>query len=441
MFISSYWVRTRLYIIYSILIDVSLFILFFINNKLSNSGNNIILFNIFFLIVWVLISYIIGRYHKIYLEIIDPIKQIFFSIINFFVFFSLTYFFYYKLLAISFGNGFSQNFLIFIKYIFASFIIQNFFHRIFKNKFNFCQEWQILGSNEFFLRCSELIKNCKVKLIFANLEELISDSKSKRNIIVEDLSNYPYSYQQKIINLSFKGSNIVSIINWSELILQRIPLTFLSSDELINLFSNVYNDKSFQVRLKRIADIALSILIIFFSFPFIVIFSILIYFEDFGPVLYFQKRVGKNGETFTICKLRTMKTNAESKGVQWSRKGDKRVTNIRKFLRSTRIDELPQLFSVLIGDMSLIGPRPERPEIDLKLKEKIPFYELRYLVKPGLSGWAQVNFPYGSSIKDSESKLTYDFFYIKNFSFWLDLLIFFKTIRLVSRREGSFPIK
>ncbi len=441
MFISSYWVRTRLYIIYSILLDVSLFILFFINNKLFNSGNNIILFNVFFLTVWVLVSYIIGRYHKIYLEIIDPIKQIFFSIINFFVFFSLTYFFYYKLLAISFGNGFSQNFLIFIKYIFASFIIQNFFHRIFKNKFNFCQEWQILGSNEFFMRCSELIKNYKVKLIFANLEELISDSKSKRNIIVEDLSTYPYSYQQKIINLSFKGSNIVSIINWSELILQRIPLTFLSSDELINLFSNVYNDKSFQVRLKRIADIALSILIIFFSFPFIVIFSILIYFEDFGPVLYFQKRVGKNGETFTICKLRTMKTNAESKGVQWSRKGDKRVTNIGKFLRSTRIDELPQLFSVLIGDMSLIGPRPERPEIDLKLKEKIPFYELRYLVKPGLSGWAQVNFPYGSSIKDSESKLTYDFFYIKNFSFWLDLLIFFKTIRLVSRREGSFPIK
>ena len=160
-------------------------------------------------------------------------------------------------------------------------------------------------------------------MIFANLEELISDSKSKRNIIVEDLSTYPYSYQQKIINLSFKGSNIVSIINWSELILQRIPLTFLSSDELINLFSNVYNDKSFQVRLKRIADIALSIVIIFLSFPFIVIFSILIYFEDFGPVLYFQKRVGKNGETFTICKLRTMKTNAESKGVQWSEKETK----------------------------------------------------------------------------------------------------------------------
>ena len=106
------------------------------------------------------------------------------------------------------------------------------------------------------------------------------------------------------------------------------------------------------------------------------------------------------------------------------KKGDKRVTNIGKFLRSTRIDELPQLFSVLFGDMSLIGPRPERPEIDIKLKEKIPFYELRYLIKPGLSGWAQVNFPYGSSIKDSESKLTYDFFYIRNFSFLVGFIDF-----------------
>ncbi|MDC3167796.1 sugar transferase [Prochlorococcus sp. AH-716-D22] len=189
------------------------------------------------------------------------------------------------------------------------------------------------------------------------------------------------------------------------------------------------------------ADIILSILIIIFTLPLLIFFSIFIFVEDFGPILYFQKRVGKNGNTFTICKLRTMRTNAELKGAQWSKKEDIRITSIGKFLRSTRIDELPQLFSVLIGDMSLIGPRPERPEMDLILKEKIPFYDLRYLVKPGLSGWAQVNFPYGSSIQDSESKLTYDFFYIKKFSFWLDLLIFFKTIRLVSRREGALPLK
>ena len=214
----------------------------------------------------------------------------------------------------------------------------------------------------------------------------------------------------------------------------------MASDDLIHLFSNVYSIKGFQVRLKRIADIFLSLIIIFLTFPLIVIFGSLIFIEDKGPIFYFQKRVGRNGNNFIICKLRTMNINAENNGVQWSKKGDLRVTRIGKFLRLTRIDELPQLFSVLIGDMSLIGPRPERPEIDLILKEKIAFYDLRYLVKPGLSGWAQVNYPYGSSINDSEVKLTYDFFYIKNFSFWLDLLIFFKTIRLVSRGEGTIPL-
>ena len=126
-----------------------------------------------------------------------------------------------------------------------------------------------------------------------------------------------------------------------------------------------------------------------------------------------------NGLKFRICKLRTMKVNAEKDGIQWSKRNDYRITNIGRFLRASRIDELPQLVSVLIGDMSLIGPRPERPEIDSNLKEIIPYYDLRYLVKPGLSGWAQVNYPYGSSIEDSEMKLTYDFFYIKNFSICL----------------------
>jgi len=243
------------------------------------------------------------------------------------------------------------------------------------------------------------------------------------------ISSYYFDYKNIYNNLGgggffYKLSNILFNNNLLLFIISFISIVFIKNYLIQDKMKNF-----------------VIILIIFFSFPVILLFAFLIYFEDFGPILYFQRRVGKNGRSFTICKLRTMKINAESKGAQWSRKEDKRITNIGKFLRSTRIDELPQLLSVLIGDMSLIGPRPERPEMDLILKEKIPFYDLRYLVKPGLSGWAQVNFPYGSSIKDSESKLTYDFFYIKNFSFWLDLLIFFKTIRLVSRREGAFPIK
>ena len=132
-----------------------------------------------------------------------------------------------------------------------------------------------------------------------------------------------------------------------------------------------------------------------------------------------------------------MKINSEVNGPQWSKKNDKRITKVGDFIRKTRIDELPQLVSVIIGDMSLIGPRPERPEIDKILISKIKNYKLRYQVKPGLSGWAQVNYPYGASIEDTEYKLGYDIFYIRNFSFWLDVVIFFKTIRLVMNLEGS----
>jgi len=129
--------------------------------------------------------------------------------------------------------------------------------------------------------------------------------------------------------------------------------------------------------------------------------------------------------------------NAEVNGVQWSCKNDKRITKVGNFLRMTRIDELPQLFSVLNGDMSLIGPRPERPEIEIELSKNIPKYYLRYNVLPGLSGWAQVNYPYGASINDAKNKYSYDIFYISNFSIFLDILIFFKTVKLVLNAQGS----
>ena len=134
-----------------------------------------------------------------------------------------------------------------------------------------------------------------------------------------------------------------------------------------------------------------------------------------------------------------MKHQSEKSGPVWASHNDKRITKIGSFLRRTRIDELPQLKSVLFGDMSLIGPRPERPEIEVTLKENIPYYELRKIVKPGLSGWAQVNYPYGASIEDSEIKLSYELFYIRNQSFLLDILIFIKTIKLIINMKGSKP--
>ena len=134
-----------------------------------------------------------------------------------------------------------------------------------------------------------------------------------------------------------------------------------------------------------------------------------------------------------------MYVGAEKGRAQWAKKNDKRITKVGKILRKTRIDELPQLISVLYGDMSLIGPRPERDELEKLIIEKTPNYLVRYSVLPGLSGWAQVNYPYGASLEDSEEKLSYDLYYLKNYSLWLDLLIFIKTIRLVLNLAGSTP--
>ena len=161
--------------------------------------------------------------------------------------------------------------------------------------------------------------------------------------------------------------------------------------------------------------------------------------KDKSNPFYISKRVGKKGKEFKLIKIRTMVKNADKSNVDSTSISDKRITKIGYLLRRSRIDELPQLFSVLSGDMSLIGPRPERPEIVEMLIKEIPNYKLRYLVRPGLSGWAQVNYPYGASIEDTKMKFSYDIYYIKNLSTLFDLLIFFETVRLVFNFRGSEP--
>ena len=161
--------------------------------------------------------------------------------------------------------------------------------------------------------------------------------------------------------------------------------------------------------------------------------------EDGGPIFYSQLRNGFEGNQFKIIKLRTMITNAEKNGAQWANSEDIRITKIGLILRKLRIDELPQLLQVLSGEMSLIGPRPERPKIDIMLRKHLPNYDLRYSIKPGISGWAQVNYPYGASIEDAKLKLSYDLYYIKNFSILLDFMIFFKTLKLVLKWKRSKP--
>tara|TARA_B100000212_G_C27102758_1_gene417110 strand:- start:48 stop:635 length:588 start_codon:yes stop_codon:yes gene_type:complete len=195
------------------------------------------------------------------------------------------------------------------------------------------------------------------------------------------------------------------------------------------------------MRLKRLGDLFLSSILLVITFPILIIAGLFIFLDDRNGFIYTQERVGKNQKNFILYKLRTMKHNAEKGKPQWSKKFDTRITKIGKFLRKTRLDELPQLINVILGDMSLIGPRPEREIFDVELSTHIPQYNSRYLIRPGLSGWAQVNFPYGSSIEDSKKKFSYDIYYLKNYSIWLDFLILFKTIKIVFLKRGSDPIR
>ena len=224
----------------------------------------------------------------------------------------------------------------------------------------------------------------------------------------------------------------MNLIEWSEKEIYSFPIELTTNNQIFSIAN-----KEIEIRIKVLSENLLSGFLLILTSPLILISAFLIFLEDKGPIFYSQERDGLYGNKFKILKLRTMKIDAEQNGAQWSHKNDKRITKVGKFLRKTRIDELPQLVSVLKGDMSLIGPRPERRVFNQFLEKEIPFYNLRHEVRPGISGWAQVNYYYGSSIEDSKIKLGYDLYYIKHFSNFLDLLILFKTLRLVLNAKGS----
>jgi lipopolysaccharide/colanic/teichoic acid biosynthesis glycosyltransferase len=165
--------------------------------------------------------------------------------------------------------------------------------------------------------------------------------------------------------------------------------------------------------------------------------AVAIAIESGRPILYCQERVGENGKTFTLCKFRSMRTDAEQGTPIWARDGDERVTRVGRVIRLTRLDELPQFWNVLRGDMSFVGPRPERPFFVAELAKAIPFYQQRHAVKPGLTGWAQVKYRYGSSLEDAMEKLRYDLYYIKHLSVFFDLTIVFDTVKVVLFGKGA----
>ena len=193
---------------------------------------------------------------------------------------------------------------------------------------------------------------------------------------------------------------------------------------------------SVQAQLKRAADLLLAAVLLILTAPFVLLAALLIWLEDRGPVFFAQQRSGWLGRPFTVYKLRTMTVQPADTPAIWTQPGDQRITLVGGLLRRFRLDELPQLLNVLNGEMSLIGPRPERPELEEQLEKRIPHYRKRHWMRPGLSGWAQVCAPYASSIEDSDLKLSYDLYYLQKFSTWLDVVILLRTVKTVLKAGG-----
>jgi sugar transferase (PEP-CTERM system associated) len=203
------------------------------------------------------------------------------------------------------------------------------------------------------------------------------------------------------------------------------------------IFSQGSTEAQIRLLIKRVMDLAASAVLVTITAPVVLVTAILIRLTSPGPVLYRQERVGQHGRLFMLYKFRSMRTDAEADGPKWAMENDPRVTPVGRVIRKLRIDELPQIFNVLKGDMSFVGPRPERLVFVEDLARQLPYYAERHTVRPGITGWAQVNYPYGASFEDAKQKAQYDLYYIKNFSVFLDILILIKTIRVILFGSGA----
>lgn len=265
---------------------------------------------------------------------------------------------------------------------------------------------------------------------FLKLKETIE--KEKVNTVVLGFNFYKdeQRVQQIFQNLPLK-LNYFGFANFYENLTKKVPIGMI--DEVWFLENLSRSERRIEEALKRGFDVFFSfigLLITAFLFPFV---TLAIKIDSPGSVFYRQKRVGKAGKIFTLYKFRTMKVEAEEKGPQWAVPEDPRVTVVGKVLRTTHIDEFPQFYNILKNDISFVGPRPERPEFVEKLKKEIPYYNIRHLIKPGFTGWAQINYHYGASVDEAKEKFQYDLYYIKNRSFFLDLAIILKTIKIIFR--------
>ncbi len=253
-------------------------------------------------------------------------------------------------------------------------------------------------------------------------------------LIVIDTFYLDSDLARELFAVKLEGLKVDDMRGLYERLVARLPVDLIEDDWL--LLEDGFTIGTMR-RVKRAMDLCICLPMLLALSPIILLTALLVRMESNGPAFYTQRRVGLHGREFTVYKIRSMRNDAEKNGAQWAQAKDPRVTRVGRFIRKTRIDELPQLINVIKGDMSLIGPRPERREFVDELAAKIPYYNVRHTVKPGITGWAQVSHPYGATLDDSRYKLEYDLFYIKHLSVLLDAKILLKTIGVVLFPKGA----
>jgi sugar transferase (PEP-CTERM system associated) len=264
------------------------------------------------------------------------------------------------------------------------------------------------------------------KVMNLNVDRIVVAVKDKRGRLPMD----------DLVQCKTQGKKVEDAIHFYERLMGKLYIENLNPGEVV--FSDGFQVSPIVKRLKRAMDIIGSVCMLFLYFPVIIFTSILIKLESHGPVIFSQERMGEDGKIFQVYKFRTMREDAESHtGPVWASECDPRITRVGRFLRKTRLDEIPQFWNVLKGDMSFVGPRPERPFFVEKLKRGIPYYLLRTAAKPGITGWAQIKYKYGATVEDAKEKLRYDLYYIKNMSLILDLCIIWQTVKVVLFGKGA----
>jgi sugar transferase (PEP-CTERM system associated) len=277
--------------------------------------------------------------------------------------------------------------------------------------------------------------NPKVIGLMDELEEIVKRERVDRIVVAirDRRGNFP---TDKLLHLSLSGDvNIEECTSFYERITGQVNLEMVRPSWLI--FAGRGRDTRLVTFFREMIHRGLALIGLALSLPIAVLTAILIKLESPGPIFYRQERVGKHGHIFKVIKFRSMRMDAEKDGPVWAKNNDDRVTRIGKIIRLIRVDEIPQFWNIIKGEMNFVGPRPERPHFVEQLAEEIPLYEQRHLVAPGLTGWAQIKYPYGASVDDAKQKLQYDLYYIKNQSLALDLIIVFETIKIVLFGKGA----